>query len=206
MLTDGSFHVVREYRREGDRARYYSVGGRRRRFQPRWWTGRQRKKASAETEAQQQETVERLQATRADDVAATIGLGQKSGSEAGRFSSRCARVLRAGRTNHPDHGARIGVAEWPDTRRGQNITGLRSSPLNTIRVAGKRAKIRVHVGEPEFYIRTDDGRNPRLTLVRAEVQATSDGSPPRAPILAGTVKYEPERRHPDLGGAARVQR
>ena len=193
MLTDGSFHVVREYRREGDRARYYSVE------RSAWeeipaslvdWEATE--KASAETEAQQQETVERLQATRADDVAAMIDSDRSLEVRPGVFLPDAPGFYALDGRTILTMAQESAVARVDRTRAAARIiTGLPLiSTKHRIEVAGKRAKIRVHVGEPEFYIRTNDGRNPRLTLLQAEVQGDKRRITTASTDLAGTVKYE----------------
>ena len=193
ILTDGSFHIVREYRREGDRARYYSME------RSAWeeipaslvdWEATE--KASAEIEAQQQETVERLQAIRADDLAAKIDSDRSLEVRPGIFLPDPPGFYALDGRTILTMAQELAVARLDRTRAAARIiTGIPLiSTKHQIEVAGKRAKIRVHVPEPEFYIRTDDGRSPRLTLVQAEVKGDKRQITTATTDLAGIVKYE----------------
>jgi hypothetical protein len=44
------------------------------------------------------------------------------------------------------------------------------SSKQDMEILGKQAKLRIHTGDAEFYFRTADKREPRLTLLRAEVK------------------------------------
>jgi len=193
ILTDGSFHVVREYRRAGDRARYYSVE------RSAWeeipasmvdWAATE--KANAELEAVHRDTVERLRAAAADDVAGSIdsssSLQVSSGvilpdppgfyALDGQVVLSMEQVLAASRL---DKGRAIIKA----------ISGIPLiSTKHIIEIPGKRAKIRVQSAEPEFYFRSADGRSPQLTLVRADINGDKRQVSTAVTDLTGTTKYE----------------
>ena len=210
ILTDGSFHVVREYRREGDRARYYSVE------RSAWeeipasmvdWGATE--KAEAETAALQFDTVERLRAAGADDIAASIDSGSSLQTSSGvilpdppgfyvldgQAVQSMEQVLAASRL---DKGRAIIKA----------ISGIPLiSTKRIIEIPGKRAKIRVQNAEPEFYLRTGDGRSPQLTLVRADVDGDKRQVSSAVTDMTGTTKYEHRELPMTTSEAARgVQR
>ena len=193
ILTDGSFHVVREYRREGERARYYSVE------RSAWeeipasmvdWAATE--KAEAETAALQYGAVERLRAAAADDIAASIDSGSSLQTSSGvilpdppgfyvldgQAVLSLEQVLASSRL---DKGRAILKA----------ISGIPLiSTKHIIEIPGKRAKIRVQSAEPEFYFRTADGRSPQLTLVRADIDGDKRQVTTAVTDMAGMTKYE----------------
>lgn len=193
ILTDGSFHVVREYRREGDRARYYSVE------RSAWeeipasmvdWAATE--KAGVEVQALQIETVERLRAAATDDLAASIDSSSSLQTSSGvilpdppgfyvldgQTVLSMEQVLAASRL---DKGRAIIKA----------ISGIPLiSTKHVVEIPGKRAKLRVQSAEPEFYFRTADGRSPQLTLVRIEVNGDKRQVSTAVTDLTGTTKYE----------------
>ncbi len=193
ILTDGSFHIVREYRREGDRARYYSVE------RSAWeeipasmvdWAATE--KAGVETEALQTETVARLRTAAADNLAASIdsssSLQTSSGvilpDPPGLYALDGQAVLSM---------EQVLAASRLDRSRAiiKAISGIPLiSTKHIVEIPGKRAKIRVQSSEPEFYIRTADGRSPQLTLARIEVNGDKRQVSTAVTDLTGTTKYE----------------
>lgn len=193
ILTDGSFHVVREYRREGERARYYSVE------RSAWeeipasmvdWAATE--KAEAEMAALQHGAVERLRTAAADGIAASIDTGSslQTGSGIilpdppgfyvldGQAVLNLEQVLASSRL---DKGRAILKA----------ISGIPLiSTRHIIEIPGKRSKIRVQSAEPEFYFRTADGRSPQLTLVRADTDGDKRQVTTAVTDMVGTTKYE----------------
>jgi len=210
ILTDGSFQVVREYRREGDRVRYYSVE------RSAWeeipaelvdWAATE--KAGAEAEASQKETVERIHAATASELAVSIDTGSSLLVGSGVFLPdppgfyaldgqavlSLEQVLAVSRL---DKGRAI-------------LKGLSGIPMistkRIIEVPGKRAKLRVQSAEPEFYFRTADGRSPQLTLVRANLNGDKRQVSNALTDMTGTTKYEQRELPMTVSEAARgVQR
>ena len=64
------------------------------------------------------------------------------------------------------------------------------STKHIIEIPGKRAKVRVHSAEPEFYFRTADGRSPQLTLVKAEINGDKRQVSTAVTDMTGTTRYE----------------
>jgi len=178
ILTDGSFQIVREYERQGDRVRYYSVE------RSSWeeiptemvdWPATE--KAGAETAASQQETLDRLRVGAASDVAVTIDTGSSLLVGSGVFLPDSAGFYVL------DGQTVLGLVQVEAQSRidkGRAILkGISGVPFistkRIIEVPGKRAKVRIQNAEPEFFIRTADGRSPKLALVRADINAVSSG-------------------------------
>lgn len=210
ILADGSFHIVREYRREGDRVRYYSVE------RSSWeeipadlvdWAATE--KAGAEAEASQKETVERLRAAATSELAVSIDTGSSLLVGPGVFLPDPAGfyVLDGQRVLSLEQVLSVSRLD-----KGRAILkSLAGIPMisskRIIEVPGKRAKLRVQSAEPEFYFRTADGRSPRLTLVRAEVNGDKRQISNALTDMTGTIKYEQRELPMMVSEAARgVQR
>jgi hypothetical protein len=193
ILTDGSFQIVREYERQGDRVRYYSVE------RSSWeeipaemvdWAATE--KAGAEAASVQTETLERLHVAAATEVSSTIDTGSSLLVGSGVFlpDSPGFYVL--------DGQTVLGLIQVEATSRldkGRAILkGLSGIPListkRIIEVPGKRAKVRIQSAEPEFFFRTADGRSPNLALVRAEVNGDKRRVSTAVIDMVGTTKYE----------------
>jgi hypothetical protein len=172
VMKDGSFQLVREYKVEGDRVRYYSI-----------------------EEQQWEEMPEALvdwEATKklaADEAAIDASIVSK------------VHVQEQGRRAQPlDIDASIEAAEGVFLPPGEGLfvfDGKAILPLaqadidskiskkkeiekvlipipiipsrHVVSIQGPRSKVRVKPGQTEFYMRTADGREPELNLVRAKV-------------------------------------
>jgi hypothetical protein len=193
ILTDGNFQIVREYERTGDRVRYYSLE------RSSWeeipaemvdWDATE--KAEAETAAEQKETLDRLHAAAAADVALTIDTGSSLLVGSGVFlpdspgfyvldGQTVLGLLQVEATSRVDKGRAV-------------LKALAGIPListkRIIEVPGKHAKVRIHTAEPEFFFRTADGRTPNLTLVRADIDGDKRHVATAVIDMVGTTKYE----------------
>jgi hypothetical protein len=193
ILTDGSFHIVREYQRQGERVRYYSVE------RSAWeelpdsmvdWAATE--KAEMDAMALQYETTERLRSAAADDIAASIDTGSSLQTSSGVilpdppgfYVLDGPNVLSLEQTlasSRLDKGRAILKA----------ISGIPLiSTKHIIEIPGKRSKVRVQSPEPELYFRNADGRSPQLTLVRADVDGDKRQVTTAVTDLTGTTKYE----------------
>jgi hypothetical protein len=193
FLTDGSFQIVREYQRQGERVRYYSAE------RLAWeelpsemvdWA--KTEAASAQHEAEQAEAIARLRADRVAEIAASIDSDRSLEVTPGIFlPDEAGFYVLDGQT----------IVTMEQTQAEARVNRMRAAariisgmPListkHNIEVPGKKAKIRLRSEEPEFYIRTADRREPHLTLVRVE----TDGDKRRVTVavtdMVGTVKYE----------------
>jgi hypothetical protein len=193
ILTDGSFQIVREYQRQGDRVRYYSVE------RSSWeelpaemvdWAATE--KAASETASSQKETIDRLHAAAASEVATTIDTGSSLLVGSGVFLPDSAGFYVL------DGQTVLGLIQVEATSRLDKnraiLRGLSGIPListkRIVEVPGKRAKVRIQSVEPEFFIRTDDGRSPKLALVRADVTGEKRHVTTTVTDMVGTTKYE----------------
>jgi hypothetical protein len=193
ILTDGSFQIVREYERQGDRVRYYSVE------RSSWeeiptelvdWAATD--KAGVEAAASQRETIDRLHATAATEVAVTIDTGSSLLVGSGVFlpDSPGFYVL--------DGQTVLGLLQVEATSRVDKaraiLRGISGIPListkRIIEVPGKHAKVRIQSAEPEFFFRTVDGRSPMLALVRADIKGDKRQVATAVIDMVGTTKYE----------------
>jgi hypothetical protein len=193
ILTDGSFQIVREYQRQGDRVRYFSTE------RGDWeeipaslvdWAATE--KAGAETEAEQKETLAKIHATTASEIAVSIDTGSSLLVGSGVFlpdspgfyvldGKNVLSLEQSQANSRLDKGRAI-------------LKGISGMPListkRVIEVAGKRAKIRVQSAEPEFYFRTADGRVPQLILVRADISGDKRQLTTAVIDMVGTTKYQ----------------
>jgi len=173
FLTDGTFQIVREYQRQGDRLRYYSVE------RSAWeeipaslvdWGATQ--KAEADQQAADKALTEKIKASeraaRTADINSDRSYEVRPGTilpdEAGLYAldgNVIVTMVQNLAVSHLDKGR---TAE-------RIISGVPLIPSKAhIEIPGKSAKLRLHSGDPEFYFRTADGREPSVTLLRAGVK------------------------------------
>ena len=173
VLTDGTFQIVREYQRAGDRVRYYSVE------RSAWeeipaalvdWAATQ--KAEAEQETQQKELVKEI--AESERAARLAGLDVDTSFEVrpGTFlpdnvgfyaldGNKIAPMQQEKAALHTEKGRAV----------AKIVTGVPLiSSKQDMEIPGKQAGLRIHTGDAEFYFRTADKREPHLTLLRAEVK------------------------------------
>ncbi len=174
MLKDGTYQIAREYSIEGDRVRYWSVE------RAEWeeipadmvdWDAT--KKAEADQQQQDQELEEKLQrARRAEETAGVdeidASLEVKPGiflpDGFGMFAVANRKVLTMKQdtaVSKRDIGREI--------ERAASGVPMISSKWH-VALPGKRANFRLPNGDPEFWMRTEDQREPHLVLVRATVK------------------------------------
>jgi hypothetical protein len=173
FLTDGSFQIVREYQRQGDRVRYYSVE------RSAWeeipatlvdWAATE--KSEAERDAQQKELAKQI--AESEKAARFAGLDVDTSFEVrpkiflpddvGFYvldGNRIAPMQQETAETHTEKGRAI----------AKIVTGMPLiSGKQDVEIPGKQAKLRIHTGDAEFYFRTADKREPHLTLLRATVK------------------------------------
>jgi hypothetical protein len=173
ILTDGSFHIVREYHREGDRVRYYSLE------RSAWeeipaalvdWTATQR--AEAEQDAQQKELAKQIAESEKAEHFADLNVDTS-------FEVRPGIFLPDDVGFYALDGSKIAVMQQEKaethTEKGRTVARIVTgvpliSSKQDVDIPGKQAKLRIHTGDVEFYFRTADQRDPHLTLLRAEVK------------------------------------
>jgi hypothetical protein len=172
VMKDGSIQLVREYKVEGDRVRYYSM-----------------------EEQQWEEMPESLvdwEATKkavADEAAKDASLVSKVHTQE---QGRRAQPLDIDASIEAAEGVFLPPGEGLFVFDGKAITQLTQADIDSriskkkaiekvlvpiplvpsrhiVSIPGTRAKIRVKPGQTEFYMRTADGREPEMNLVRARV-------------------------------------
>jgi hypothetical protein len=174
VLKDGTFQIAREYSIEGDRVRYWSVE------RGEWeeiptdlvdWDAT--KKAEADQQQEEQELEEKLQrARRAEETAGVDEIDASLEVKPGLFL--------------PDGFGMFAVANRKvATMKQDPAVSKRSVGREVARVAagvpaipskwhvalpGKRAPLRLTIGDPEFWMRTEDQREPHLVLVQARLK------------------------------------
>jgi hypothetical protein len=172
MLKDGSFQLVREYELDGDRVRYFSID------QRDWeeipaalvdWDAT--KKSATDESARKAALIAKVHAAevarRADamDVDASIEIAPKvflpPGDGLFEFD---------GKAIYPLTQAEADMKFSKTQMLKQVLIPVPIVPTrHNISLRGARAKFRVKSTQTEFYMRTADGREPQLDLIRAKV-------------------------------------
>jgi len=193
ILKDGTFHIVREYHREGDRVRYYSVE------RSSWeempaalvdWDATQ--KAEDEQNAKQAELAKQIaeseKAARFADLNVDTSFEVRPGvflPDAVGFyvidSNKVASMQQEKAEVHTDKGRAV----------AKIVTGIPLiSSKQDMEILGKQAKLRIHTGDAEFYFRTADQREPHLTLVQATVKGEKRALEAITTNIAGQQKFK----------------
>ncbi len=173
FLTDGSFHLVRSYARQGDRVRYYSVE------RSAWeeipaslvdWEATQKEEAAAgaldskieekKKEFRMARIAEEVDADASLEVAPGVFLPDPPGLFV--LEGKTIRSLQL-----------VGTELKRD--KGRIITQIFvPMPIPTrhrVELPGARASFRVTTAQPEFFIRTPDGHDPEMELIQARVKS-----------------------------------
>ncbi len=173
MLKDGSFQLVREYEVDGDRVRYFSID------QRDWeeipaslvdWDAT--KKTAADDSQRKAALIAKVHAAevarRADamDVDASIEIAPKvflpPGDGLFEFD---------GKAIYPLTQAEADMKFSKTQLLKQVLIPVPIVPTrHTVSLRGTRAKFRLKSTQTEFYMRTADGREPQLDLIRAKVR------------------------------------
>jgi hypothetical protein len=206
ILSDGSYQVVREYEKQGDRVRYYSLE------RSAWeeipvtlvdWQATD--KAEAEQQAQQGILAQKSKAADAAALARALDVDASMQVRPGVFlpdekgfylvdGNQVVTVELTRTVTHLDKGRAIekmlsGVSIIPDKRN--------------VDIPGKSAKLRVHTAEPEFYFRPSDGREPQLTLMRVQAKGDKREMMATSTNVVGTDSYKRDEVSMTVWDAAR---
>jgi hypothetical protein len=171
VLKNGSFHIVRSYEVRGDRVRYYSTE------RSVWeelpadlvdWEAT--RAAEAEDAARRKELLEKTREIQARENLVELDVDASIEVAPGVFlpEGDGAYVVQ-GRQVEPL--GQVGADLKRD--KGRVLTQIFVPVVPTrhkVMIAGKRAALRLATGQPEFYVRTADGREPEIELIRAEVK------------------------------------
>jgi len=170
MLKDGNFQLVREYKVEGDRVRYYSLDSLSWEAMPAdlvdWDATKKVEADEAQTDAAlaaKVRTQEENRVTPPPDIDASLevapGVFLPPGERLFVFDGKTVLPLPQAETNSKMSKGRL---------LEQVMVPIPIVPSrHNVSIAGARAKFRLRSGQPEFYIRTVDAREPRLELIRA---------------------------------------
>jgi hypothetical protein len=176
MLKDGSFHLVREYQVDGDRVRYYSTD------RSQWeeipaalvdWdatknvdTEQTKRDAAVVAKLAAREDARRVEPLDTDaSLEAAPGVFIPPGEGLFAFDGKTIKRLSQAETESK-----------LDKRRliAQVLIPIKVVPSrHTISVERAHAEFRVHTGQPEFYMRTADAREPDIELIRTKVHSSS---------------------------------
>lgn len=173
MLKDGSFQLVREYELDGDRVRYFSIDQRDWQEIPASlvdWDAT--KKIAADEQARKAALIAKVDAAemarRADamDIDASIEIAPKvflpPGDGLFEFD---------GKAIYPLTQAEADMKFSKTQMLKQVLIPVPIVPTrHNISLKGARAKFRLKSTQTEFYMRTADGREPQLDLIRAKVK------------------------------------
>jgi hypothetical protein len=177
MLTDGSFQLVREYQVSGDRVRYYSLDS------SQWeelpasmvdWDATKRVAADdAERDAALLAKVHKSEVAHAAtplDIDASLevapGVFLPPGANLFVYDGKASlRPIPQAETDSKLSKGRL---------IEQVMVPIPIVPSrHSISIQGLHAKLRITQGQPEFYIRVVDKRQPELVLIRAKLQKDS---------------------------------
>jgi len=172
ILTDGTFQMVREYKIEGDRVRYYSLE------QSQWeeipfgmvdWNAT--KKAEVTQKEDREAELSRLREEEKARSSAPVDVDASVEVAPGVF-------LPPGEGIFVLDGTSVFPLSQAETDIRMNKTQLLKQVLvpipiiptrHSISLKGAHAKFRVTNSQPEFYMRTADAREPDLDLIHAHV-------------------------------------
>jgi hypothetical protein len=172
VLKDGTFQLVREYKLEGDRVSYYSLDTHEWEEMPASmvdWDAT-KKEAAAEAgkdaalvnavdEREKAEKVEVLNVDSSIEPAPGIFLPQDPGLFV--FDGKTIQVVK-----QADMKSSLNKAKMVE----KVLVPVPIIPTrHLISIAGTHAKLRMTNGQPEFYMRTPDGNEPEIDLVRAKI-------------------------------------
>jgi hypothetical protein len=178
-LKDGTVHVVREYRRDGDRVRYFSIERHEWEELPAalvdWDTTAKQnaeiEKASTELVAKvhKQEEGKRMDNVTDIDASLRVGPGAFLPSGEGMFvvEGSAIRILD-----------QVDSAFKTDKKRAiaEILTPVRIIPgKKNMIIAGSHAKLRLHLKTPEFYLREPPPDPDRVSSVRKSTRAGENG-------------------------------
>lgn len=176
FLKDGSFQLVREYKVEGDRIRYYNIDSSQWEEMPAslvdWDKTKQVEADQAKRDAalvnkvhtqEEARIVQRLDIDASIEVAPGVFLPPGEGVFAfdGKAVLQVAPAEPSFKTSKKREIEKV-LSPIP-------IVASRHSVL----IQGEHSKVRVRAGQPEFYMRTTQEGDPDLALVLAKVNATT---------------------------------
>ncbi len=173
VLTDGTFQLVREYERRGDRVRYYSLERSKWEELPvalvDWEATRQ---AELEAERRRKEILQEIAEIERAEVAASVNVDASIEVGPGLFLPRSVGFYAV--TNGHILSLEQSATEVK-LDKGRLLTQiLVPVPViptrHKVHIPGKHSTVRIRSLQPEFYLRTADDRVPEIELVRTKVK------------------------------------
>ena len=173
MLKDGTFQLVREYHVEGDRVRYYSIE------QSQWdempeslvdWDAT--KKVEAEQTKRDTELVAKIHAREAGRTAQALDIDASLEVAPGVFLPPGEGIFAFdGKSVAKIPQAPADIKFSKKQMLKQVLVPIPIIPSrHTISLVGAHAKLRIVSAQTEFYMRTADGREPELELLKAKIK------------------------------------
>jgi len=176
MLTDGTFQLVREYKVEGDRVRYYSLDS------SQWeqipvsmvdWDAT--KKIEAEEAKSDAALVAKVHKQETARLAVPLDIDASLEVAPGIFLPPGDHLfVYDGKTVLPLHQAETDSKLSIGHKIAQVMVPIPIVPTrHSISIAGAHAKFRITEGRLEFYVRVPSGGRPDLVLIRAKAHGDS---------------------------------
>jgi hypothetical protein len=176
MLKNGSFELVREYHIEGDRVRYYNLDSSQWEQMPAAlvdWDAT--KKAEAQDAQRESAILAKVQKQEEERTAGTLDIDASLEAAPGVFlPSGIGLWAFDGHVMQAVAQAEIDSKLSKGHFLEQVIVPVPVVPTrHNISIKGERATMRIRTAQPEFYMRTADGRTPDLRLIRAKIHGRS---------------------------------
>lgn len=173
VLKNGTYQIVREYHREGDRVRYYSAE----RLQ--WeeipaalvdWKATEQ--AAAEQTAEQKALLAKIKASEEAERRASLDVDTSLEVRPGVFLPDGPGLYVLSGKQVFSMRQDLAESHTDKVRAFEKIvTGLPViSSKQHVDLPGKHAKVRLDTRDPEFYFRGEHGRQPRFRLLRAKIK------------------------------------
>lgn len=176
ILKDGDFQLVREYKVEGDRVRYYSMDSRQWEEMPAAlvdWDATH--KVEAEEALADKATVTKVHALEEARKGEQLDIDASLEAAPNVFIPPGAGVyVFEGKAVVPLVPADTDVKNDKGQTFKQVLVPIPVVPSRRhISIPGTRAKLRIHMSQPEFYVRTADAHEPEMQLIQTKVKGYS---------------------------------
>jgi hypothetical protein len=173
MLKDGTFQLVREYHLEGERVRYYSIE------QSQWdempeslvdWEAT--KRVEVEESKRNAELVAKVHARQAGQTAQALDIDASLEVAPGVFLPPGEGIFAFdGKSVAKIPQAPADIKFSKKQMLKQVLVPIPIVPSrHTVSLLGAHAKLRIVSAQTEFYMRTADGREPELELLKAKIK------------------------------------
>ena len=176
ILKDGTFHLVRSYEQKGERVRYYSVERSAWEEIPAelvdWEATRKAEEAAAQ---ETQRLLEKSRTTETASRGAEVDVDASIEYAPGHFLPDEEGFYAVdGNTIVPLTSVGADVKLDKGRLLTQILVPIPVVPSrHRIQIARKKAPVRLTTGQPEFYFRTADEREPEIEMLRAEVKGNA---------------------------------